>query len=421
MSTLLDSLRRARRGDAAAPLAPGGGRQVGAVLSTQGYAPRHRRMGVLPLAVGGVAVVAVALLGWGMWERPASMPQGTRAAADLTVDEGGSPPPVAMPEGVAEAAVPPAPDADPLRVMSLDPPGDTVPRLVPDITNPVVTPDQTPSGATVETPSPPEEEDDDEEEEAADLGGPVTGTQPGRVETGRGGEPSGVAGTASAGGPGDAVTAPPPVPGDLAPPPVSIIERGPVVAEVFAAALALQRAGDTTGASAQYQTLLGEGTRSAQVHNNFGLLYLEQHRLDDAAREFQRAIGIDPRHSKAHNNLGVVRMGQARYEDAAAAFRDARRLDSTNLDAWVNLGLALQAAGDPMAARRTLVDALSVDARHASTHYNLARLFDLAGDASRAIEHYGRFVEHSGAEHAGRVEIVRGRIAALREGGLERR
>jgi len=143
------------------------------------------------------------------------------------------------------------------------------------------------------------------------------------------------------------------------------------------------------------------------------LLYQEQNRLDAAVGEFQRAIAIDPRHSKAYNNLGVVRMRQVRHQDAAAAFRDARRHDGANLDAWVNLALALQAGGDPVTARRTLVDALSVDARHAPTHYNLARLFELGGDAARAVEHYGRFVEHSGAEHADLVEIVRSRIAVL--------
>ena len=411
MSTLLDSLRRARQVDTAVPCPPGGGRQVDAVLSTLGYARRQRRTRVLRLAV--------AWFGWVTWERSASMPLSPQVAVDLRVDEAASPAPVAMPEGAAEPAVPPARAGDPVRAVSLGPLRDTVPRPLPDITNLVAISDQTPSGVVVEMPPP------EEEEEAGDRDGPATGARPGTVEPGRGGEPSRSVGTASAaageGGPDDAGTEPPLVFGDVVPPPVPIIERRPVVSEVFAAALALQRAGDVAGAIGKYQTLLAEGTRSAQVHNNLGLLHQEQNRLDDAVREFQRAIAIDPRHSKAHNNLGVVRMRQARHEDAAIAFRDARRLDSTNLDAWVNLALALQAAGDPVAARRTLVDALSVDARHAPTHYNLARLFELGGDASRAVEHYGQFVEHSNAEHAELVKIVRRRIAALGGGVSVRR
>jgi tetratricopeptide (TPR) repeat protein len=199
----------------------------------------------------------------------------------------------------------------------------------------------------------------------------------------------------------------------LEPAPVPRLEPRPVVSEVFAAALALQRAGDVAAAVAAYETLLAGGVPSAQVHNNLGLLYQQQNRFADAEREYQSAMAIDPRHSKAQNNLGVVRMRQARHEEAAAAFRGARGLDPTNLDAWVNLALALREAGDSVAARRTLVDVLSVDARHAPTHYNLARLFEGDGDASRAIEHYGRFVEHSGTEHADLVEMVEHRMAAL--------
>jgi tetratricopeptide (TPR) repeat protein len=177
--------------------------------------------------------------------------------------------------------------------------------------------------------------------------------------------------------------------------------------------LSLQRAGDIRGAINEYQVLLSDGTGGAQVHNNLGLLYRDENRPAAAEREFQRAIAIDPRHSRAHNNLGVVRMQQGRADEAVVAFREARRYDSTNLDAWVNLALALDAAGDPQLARHTLVEALTVSAQHGPTHYNLARLFELDGDLSRAVEHYGRFVEYSGVEHAGLVETVRARIVAL--------
>ena len=410
MSTLLDSLRQARQVDTAVPLSSGRGRQVEAILSTLGYARSPRPVRVLRLAVVGVALVSVVLMGWVMWERWGAMLLGTQ---------------VAMSEGAAEPVVPPAPGGDAVPVVSRGPLGDTVPRPLPDVPNPVATPDQTPSNAVFEAP-PPEDAVEtpppEDEDETGDRGSPASGVQPRTVEPRLGAEPSHAVGTASdvagAGGPDDAVTEPLPGLRDFAPP-VPTIERRPAVSEVFAAALALQRAGDVAGAVDAYQTLLAEGTRSAQVHNNLGLLYQEQNRLDDAVREFQRAIVIDPRHSKAHNNLGVVRMRQARHQDAAAAFRDARRIDSTNLDAWGNLALALQAAGDPVAARRTLIDALSVDTRHAPTHYNLARLFEIGGDMSRAVEHYGRFVEHSNTEHAELVETVRRRIAALSATALQ--
>ena len=359
MSTLLDSLRRAKQTDPAAPRARDGGRQVEATLSTLGYSRRQGRMRVRPLAIG-VAVALVALLGWMMWGGSGSTPLGTQVAADPAL----SPPETARPTEAVETA--PSWMANGTPLSADDEVGRDAPATGPNDPVPV----------------------------AAEYGGDAL--VPRLVDTD-----------------GDVVSAPVVPAGPPDQPPVPIIERGPVVTEVFAAALALQQAGDISGAVTGYQTLLADGARSAQVHNNLGLLYQEQNRFADAAREYERAIAIDPRHSKAHNNLGVVRMGQARYEDAVAAFRDARRLDGTNVGAWVNLALALEAAGDPAAARRTLVDALSIDARHAPTHYNLARLFELGGDARRAIEHYRRFIEHSGAEHADLVEIVRTRIATL--------
>jgi|TARA_B100002003_G_scaffold234330_1_gene248115 Tfp pilus assembly protein PilF len=418
MSTLLDSLRRAKEAEAASSSA-GGGRQVDAILSTLGYARRQRQARVFRTVGAGVVVGLVALLAWVIWDRTASMPEGPDVAADLTVDEAGVPVPAPTLEDAAEPVASPAPLSDPVREEVVDPVGNTIPRPDPATTIPVAPTAATPSGEQVEMPSPlgaPEAGavPDEPEEERTDDRDPLSGGRDEEVASALGSPADDLAPLAV-----DTLSTPkapvatPTAPGDLAPPPVPLIERGPVVSEVFAEALALQQAGDIAGAIFEYQMLLSEGARSAQVHNNLGLLYQEQDRSDDAAREFQRAIAFDPRHSKAHNNLGVVRMRQARYEDAAAAFRDARLFDGANLDAWVNLALALQAAGDVAAARSTLVDALSVDARHGPTHYNLARLFELDGDVSRAVEHYGRFVEYSGAEHADLVAVVRSRIEAL--------
>ena len=433
MNSLLDSLRRAKQVDLAAPEASGGERPAETLLSTLGYSPRQRRVRVLRLAIGGVGVASVALLGWVIWERSASMPLGTQVAADLSSDDAGSPgagpgragrpvaggDPVPAPAPAADTQggrdAPVTGPGDPAPVVSESGADPSPPRLVDtgaDVLSAPAAPAsaESPAGATTAPVDPVDAVPRPVEPPGPDESAGSTTRPPA--------DPAGPLDPPPAG----STTRPPADPaGPLDPPPVPIIERGPVVTDVFAAALTLQRTGDIARAVTEYQTLLSEGARSAQAHNNLGLLYQEQNRLDDAAQEYRRAIAIDPRHSKAQNNLGVVRMRQARYEAAAAAFRDARRLDGTNLGAWVNLALALQAAGDPAAARRTLVDALSLDARHAPTHYNLARLFELGGDATRAIEHYRRFVEHSGAEHADLVEIVRRRIAALGGGVPERR
>jgi len=129
MSTLLDSLRRARYADTAAPHAPGAGRQVELILSTLGYARPRRRRGALRLAVGVVAVASIALLGWMMGERSASIPSGTQVAADASTDDPGSR--IAGPgtDDVPRRARRPVKGGDLVPARAPDPVADTAPPL----------------------------------------------------------------------------------------------------------------------------------------------------------------------------------------------------------------------------------------------------------------------------------------------------
>ena len=127
MSTLLDSLRRAKEAEAASSSA-GGGRQVDAILSTLGYARRQRQARVFRTVGAGVVVGLVALLAWVIWDRTASMPEGPDVAADLTVDEAGVPVPAPTLEDAAEPVASPAPLSDPVREEVVDPVGNTIPR-----------------------------------------------------------------------------------------------------------------------------------------------------------------------------------------------------------------------------------------------------------------------------------------------------
>lgn len=331
------------------------------ILSILGYAPRRQRIRVRGLATGVAILAAVAWRAWVIWSLATPMSLDTQVATDAGAGAAGSRAP-----GSA-ADTPSARESETTRS-----------------TDVVETP---PVGTTSRTPPPPDDEVRREvpataENQAGPTPDPVNVMNP--VDLVEDVSPALVDSVVPHESVGSTTIAAPAERADrLNPAPAPSLEPGPVVSEVFATALALQRASDVVAAVAAYETLLAGGMPRAQVHNNLGLLYQQQNRFADAPREYQSAMAIDPRHSKAKNNLGVVRMRQARHEDAAAAFRGARWLDPTNLDAWVNLALALQAAGDSVMARRTLIDALSVDARHATTHYNLARLFEGDGDIPR--------------------------------------
>ena len=178
-------------------------------------------------------------------------------------------------------------------------------------------------------------------------------------------------------------------------------------------ALYYHRAGDFENALQHYRALLQRNELNAQAHNNLGLLYQEKNLLQESARELQRAILIEPRNAGARNNYGVTLLMQGKPDEATAQFRSVLALDPQNLDALVNLALAQRAGGQLDVARETLLGALMIAPRNAAAHYNLGQLYDQTNEPARAVEHYRKFLETAGAEHATRAAAVRARIAAL--------
>jgi Tfp pilus assembly protein PilF len=80
------------------------------------------------------------------------------------------------------------------------------------------------------------------------------------------------------------------------------------------------------------------------------------------------------------------------------------------------MALARRDSGQPGLAKETLLRALSIAPRSAAAHYNLAQLYDQENEAARAAEHYRRFLENAGAEHASRAAAVRSRLGVLTRG-----
>jgi Tfp pilus assembly protein PilF len=178
-------------------------------------------------------------------------------------------------------------------------------------------------------------------------------------------------------------------------------------------ALYYHRAGDFENALQHYRALLQRNELNAQAHNNLGLLYQEKNLLQESARELQRAILIEPRNAGARNNYGVTLLLQGKPDEATAQFRSVLALDPQNLDALVNLALGQRAGGQVDVAKETLLSALTIAPRNAAAHYNLGQLYDQTNEPARAVEHYRKFLETAGAEHASRGAAVRARIAAL--------
>ena len=358
MSQIFDSLRR----DRSQPPRPSAPRTAhgDAVLATLGYAPVSRRRGSPALVRIALVLGVLAVGGWAAWQfyvgsAPGSSSPRNPAPSSSTQRR---PPLDASKPPVAPS---PAPSTQPTlnsRPAPIQQPGPTLPL---------------PSVAGPQSPAP------------ASPARAVPGSIP--------------------------ELRPPAAPLTRPAPATSIAPSSPV--NDLELALYYHRAGDFENALQHYRALLQRNELNAQAHNNLGLLYQEKNLLQESARELQRAILIEPGNAGARNNYGVTLLMQGKPDEATAQFRSVLARDPRNLDALVNLALAQRAGGQVDVAKATLLSALTISPRNAAAHYNLGQLYDQTDEPARAVEHYRKFLENAGAEHAARAVAVRARIAAL--------
>jgi len=102
---------------------------------------------------------------------------------------------------------------------------------------------------------------------------------------------------------------------------------------------------------------------------------------------YQNALRIRPNYGVAHNNLGVVFVQQGRLEEAIAEYREALRLDSSLVPAHLNLGSALRRVGQPQEAMNEYEIALSMEPNSLAGHIQLATLLGNGGHLAEGVAH----------------------------------
>src|SRR5438093_9326035 len=79
---------------------------------------------------------------------------------------------------------------------------------------------------------------------------------------------------------------------------------------------------------------------SAPEHNDLGVAYEAQGRLDLAAREYRHALRLDRRFARARVNLGNVSAARGRWREAAREYRRALAQGPEDAAAMNNLAVA---------------------------------------------------------------------------------
>ena len=125
---------------------------------------------------------------------------------------------------------------------------------------------------------------------------------------------------------------------------------------------------------------------SPAQHNDLGVLYEREGRLDDAVKQYNVAILKDPRLAKAYVNLGNVRRKQGRRQEALLRYREAIALEPGDFAAVNNFAdLCAEMGQDRDEATARLSAALRAEPSNPYGLDTLGWLYYLEGQPERAL------------------------------------
>jgi tetratricopeptide (TPR) repeat protein len=125
-----------------------------------------------------------------------------------------------------------------------------------------------------------------------------------------------------------------------------------------------------------------------RAHNNLGIAYSAQGKLDEAVREYREALRIDPNYADAHINLGNAYCDQGKLDEAVREYREALRINPNYDYAHRNLGNAYEAQGKLDEAVREYREALRINPNDTEAHTNLGNAYCDQGKLDEAVKEY---------------------------------
>jgi tetratricopeptide (TPR) repeat protein len=182
-------------------------------------------------------------------------------------------------------------------------------------------------------------------------------------------------------------------------------------------ALALFQRGSLDEAEAQLEVAIRRNPRSAEAHNNLGLVYLRQDRLEKARLHLQAAAGFKPDSPEVWANLGKVLARQGDTARARIAYQRALSLRPGYLDAASGMGALLAQSGNLDEAREAMQGVLKAEPKNAQALNNLGAVYEQQGrlkDAERAFQGALR-LDPNYAEAHHNLGIVYGKQGRLAE------
>ena len=138
-------------------------------------------------------------------------------------------------------------------------------------------------------------------------------------------------------------------------------------------------------AMAAYQQALARDARHAATHYNLGNVYRAKSEFGAAAESYRRAIEGDPAHWRAHCDLGDVLQTLGQFEAASAAYRRSLELNPAQPGAWYAAGCAESARKDYVIAAACFRKTLELQPDWPEAQHNLGQVFFKIGQIEEAL------------------------------------
>jgi tetratricopeptide (TPR) repeat protein len=128
-------------------------------------------------------------------------------------------------------------------------------------------------------------------------------------------------------------------------------------------------------------------------HQNLGLYYGQQGRLEDAKRELISALALEPSDFELHNNLGVVYKQLGEYDHAVQEYTVVLKLSPGDVMARYNLGNLYLAQGRMPEAIREYELTVQLIPDYDEAHNNLGIAYQKSGRFDAAIREFNRALQ----------------------------
>ena len=142
-----------------------------------------------------------------------------------------------------------------------------------------------------------------------------------------------------------------------------------------------------------YQLALEHSPNSYRAHNEIGIIYLGQDRLDMAISEFKQAVALNPMFDQAYDNMGVAYDKKGDFDNAISQYKRALEINPNNPKIYNNLGNAYNKTNRLNDAEETYKKALRLAPDFKSVYNNLGVVYYKKRDYDAARRYWNKMLE----------------------------